>query len=127
MDSGRSRNTWATKLRADPTAPGDARTFVRSAVEPLAQADRLDLVALLTSELVSNAVRHGPAGADTIRVTVSVLSPRDLRVEVADPGPGFDPGDPAPERGFGLRLVGALSRRWGVERLPEGTSVWFEL
>lgn len=98
-------------------------------------ADRLTEVAfqtllLLVSELVSNAVRHSgaPAGAP-LRVTVR-FGTGALRVEVEDPGTGFDParrspGDD-PESGWGLALVEILSDRWGVDPRPR-TRVWFEL
>jgi two-component sensor histidine kinase len=125
METGRA--SWQTELRADAGAPADARSFVRSTIGPLSSDVRLDLAALLTSELVSNAVRHTPVDADTIQLTVSVASSGGLKVEVADPGPGFDPDAPSKSRGYGLRLVDAISTRWGVERAPAGTSVWFEL
>jgi anti-sigma regulatory factor (Ser/Thr protein kinase) len=63
----------------------------------------------LTSEIVTNSVRHGGSGEqDWIGFEVA-LSPSALRVEVADQGPGFTP-DPAPPStddidGRGLFLV----------------------
>src|SRR5437899_2534504 len=51
---------------------------------------RLDDLRLLTSELVSNSVRHGGSQqADPIRVHVSVTDVA-VRVAVVDYGPGFD-------------------------------------
>ena len=93
--------------------------------------DRIEDLRLLTSEIVTNAVRHaGLAQEDTIGVAVDV-SERRVRVEVADDGPGFDPSDlpePSPERvgGWGLTLVKQLSDRWGVIR-NEPNHVWFEV
>lgn len=93
-------------------------------------ADRLGDVRLLVSELVTNAVRHaGLSERDEIRLTVQE-SPGGLRVEVGDPGTGFDwtgrDRDAAEAGGWGLYLVAELADRWGVERGTD-TCVWFEL
>jgi hypothetical protein len=59
-----------------------------------------------------------------------------IRVEVANPGPPFDPGIPvmpsaAKESGYGLSLVDTLAARWGVEQdtthADPWTNVWFEI
>ena len=44
---------------------------------------------------------------------------------MADPGIGFDP-DTVETEGFGLRLLGKLATRWGVES-SRGCKVWFEV
>jgi anti-sigma regulatory factor (Ser/Thr protein kinase) len=84
---------------------------------------------LLTNELVTNAIRHAGAEGAPIEVSVS-LDEGVIRVNVRDTGPGFDP-DRTRKRtadgGWGLDLVRSLSSRWGVERLDEGTDVWFEI
>jgi anti-sigma regulatory factor (Ser/Thr protein kinase) len=83
---------------------------------------------LLTTELVTNAVRHGGRPGSEIDVTL-LRTDTAVRVEVGDPGPGFDPGASAPghDRGWGLFLVDRLADRWGVERIGNRTVVWFEL
>lgn len=91
---------------------------------------RLRETQVLISELVANAVRHG--GAGDAPVHVAILATDDvLRVEVRDMGRGFDPRALEPPShdvggGWGLRLVGILATRWGVER-GDGTTVWFEI
>ena len=93
--------------------------------------DLLYDIRLLTSELVTNAVRHaglGPGEDIDLRVLVSLES---VRVEVHDDGPGFDPPRanlPGPEQigGRGLYLVQTLSDRWGVDP-DDPTCVWFEV
>ena len=55
-----------------------------------------------------------------------------VRVEVTDPGEGFErPQRPVPDLtrtgGLGLVLVDRLSRAWGTGRTPKGALVWFEL
>jgi anti-sigma regulatory factor (Ser/Thr protein kinase) len=85
-------------------------------------------VALLTSEIVGNAVRHARmAGSDDQIVFHARLSPDHARVEVADRGPGFDPDVRHHTPGFGLRLVDKLASAWGVERTGRGCRVWFEV
>ena len=92
--------------------------------------DQLGDVRLLVSELVTNSLRHAEMDeAGSIWLTVDV---RDsiVRVEVRDPGKGFDPppnpSDPEKAQGWGLYLVSTLADRWGVER-GDVTTVWFEL
>jgi anti-sigma regulatory factor (Ser/Thr protein kinase) len=113
-----------------PTAFVEARRFVRDAVEGAVPPHLLDDALLLTSELVTNAVRHvARSTEDPIEVAVSV-DERALRVTVRDRGPGFDPNrrDARSETGgWGLDLVRTLSSRWGVERDDHGTDVWFEI
>ena len=82
-------------------------------------------VELLTTELVTNAVRH--AGSPP-RITVERRGGR-IRVQVADdsdeaPTP---PSAEAPTRHRGLLLVEDLSEDWGVEIHDGGKVVWFEL
>ncbi len=91
---------------------------------------RLEDAQLLVSELVTNAIRHAGLGAaDSITLVVAMDEHR-LRVEVCDPGRGFEFAEPEPDpsraSGWGLYLVRELSDRWGVER-GAATLVWFEL
>ena len=97
------------------------------AVPPSVRGD----VLLLVTELVTNAVRHAGVGPDgSLRVQVRRQQQR-LRVEVADPGDGFDlaPVRPAPHGagGWGLVLVERIADSWGIVRGAGGTCVWFEL
>jgi anti-sigma regulatory factor (Ser/Thr protein kinase) len=82
-------------------------------------------VGLLTSELVSNAVRH--AASEARIVFHARLSGDLVRVEVADRGAGFDPEVRRGSSGYGLRMVDKLASRWGVERTASGCRVWFEV
>jgi anti-sigma regulatory factor (Ser/Thr protein kinase) len=97
----------------------------------LVSEPRLRDAQLLVSELVTNAVEHSGSGTEE-SVRISVLASRErVRVEVTDPGVGFDessldaPTMNAPH-GFGLHIVGELATRWGVDR-GDVTTVWFEL
>jgi anti-sigma regulatory factor (Ser/Thr protein kinase) len=86
----------------------------------------LEDVRLLVSELVTGSLRHaGLAPRHWIGLCVDSEAQR-TRVEVIDPGRGFDPDGADPADGWGLALVDRLAVRWGVER-DEATRVWFEL
>jgi anti-sigma regulatory factor (Ser/Thr protein kinase) len=89
-------------------------------------AEQLDVLRLLVSEMVSNSVRH--AGG-TVSVDVRLwLGRRSIRLEVEDRGPGFRLPRAAPREsgGWGLVIVDRLARRWGVRSGPK-TTVWLEL
>jgi anti-sigma regulatory factor (Ser/Thr protein kinase) len=115
-----------------PQAAGAARkalTALNGSLHLVSEA-RLRDVQLLVSELVANAHVHGRSGGDPLRM--AVLATDDvLRVEIHDSGPAFDPAALADlpitaGRGKGLKIVHALSDRWGVEP-RDGTTVWFEV
>ena len=110
-----------------------ARAFVAGAVggsHPLA-----DVAVLLASEVVSNSVRHGGSGVPGGLVTVTVaVAGGSVRVEVTDRGGDGSPvlrpaagADDGAEGGRGMRLVDALSARWGYQRGGGLATTWFEL
>ena len=112
-----------------PSAISGARRALLNLREHL-DANTLDDVRLLVSELVTNSVRHSSAAAEEpVSVDVSVTSSR-VRIEVTDRGAGFDPGQRSDRHGqasgWGLMLVERLADRWGVRR-REGTCVWLEI
>jgi len=113
-------------------ASGTAAARARQAVTnlPLSEHGRGRL-SLLVTELVTNAIRHaGLVASDRIDLEVSNDNGR-VWVAVRDGGPGFDPdeghsGAPDQTR-FGLSIVDALCEEWGVDRGPEGCTVWCTL
>ena len=119
-------------LRLDPRPDSVAagRRWTRGHAAAVgASADHLEVIELLTSELVANAVVHGPrdgritVGAarrgDTVKVTVADRS--DRAPMVRRPGP-HDLG------GRGLVLLASMSTAWGFDLHPgNGKDVWFEL
>lgn len=113
-------------LPALPQTVRGAREFATEVLADLAPEDAVDDVTLALSEIVTNAVLH--AGT-TIKISVAVG--HDLvRVEVADGSPRVPSArDYASTAGTGrgLRLVAALSARWGVDVRSGGKSVWFEV
>ncbi|MFJ5832603.1 ATP-binding protein [Streptomyces sp. NPDC093089] len=88
-----------------------------------------DTVALVVSELVTNAVVHTASD----RVICELREGEDtLRIAVRDEGGPADPrirdcGED--ERGRGLLIVDALCTAWGADRTGHGTAqiVWAEL
>jgi anti-sigma regulatory factor (Ser/Thr protein kinase) len=121
------------KMEVELASAADSAAEARQALGDLAgriPPERLQDVRLLVSELVTNAVRHADLDPDeAIRLTVE-QSAAGLRVEVHDPGRGFDwtGRDRAADEagGWGLYLVETLADRWGVDR-TEVTTVWFEV
>ena len=82
-------------------------------------------VTLLATEVVGNAVRHASLRSDQRIVFFARLNDDFARVEVADPGAGFDP-DRVETDGYGLKLLAKLAARWGVDS-TKGCRVWFEV
>jgi anti-sigma regulatory factor (Ser/Thr protein kinase) len=85
-------------------------------------------VALVFSELLSNALRHAdPRPGGTIEVRWR-LDEDCVQVSVADGGGETRPelGEPTPGAtgGRGLRIVAKLSRGWGTSHDDAGTTVW---
>jgi DNA-binding NarL/FixJ family response regulator len=113
-------------LSRDVTSPSVARRFVTSAVTDWQEAQLVETVELLVTELVTNVILHTSAAPD---VRVSLLKDR-VHVEVrdSDPAPGR-PNLPAPTAtsGRGLHLVDALADAWGSVEVAGGKVVWFDL
>jgi|SRR5215212_9523430 len=124
-----SRNRIQVGFAAGPSAAACARNAL-VALEGRIDDDLLGDVRLLVSELITNSVRHSSVRPDDpVHMTVTVTE-STLRVEVADPGEGFEPkardADRTRPGGWGLYLVDQLADRWGVVR-DQFTRVWFEL
>ena len=106
-----------------PRAARDALSFVGADIpeEPLQTAS------LLTSELVTNSVVHGPSSPSNVGLFISVER-NVLRVEVSDGSShAATPKAPGEGGGFGLTFVAEMASRWGAGR-DDGVNVtWFEL
>lgn len=110
-----------------------ARTFIREALGP--RHPCTETAVLLTSELVTNSIRHSACRrlGEPVLITVTACGP-GLRVEVRD---RTGPTVPVPrteedalnagmgEGGRGLVLVSALASDWGYERSGPRTTTWF--
>lgn len=118
------------RFPAHPASVARARRAVAAALPGNLRPHLGDDLALLTSELVTNAIRHGACPDADERVEL-VLWPADGHywVAVSDPGAGTClpavayPG-PYSEIGRGLLLVDRLATAWTVRpRLVRGNSV----
>lgn len=123
------REDIASRYTVDVGAPlAEARAWASEQSAALgAGPEELGVVTLLTSEVVSNATRHGAGGATLDVAAVD----GGVRITVTDEGDGLpqvlhpDAGTPG---GRGVWLVSELARAWGVELLPGGgKAVWFEV
>jgi two-component sensor histidine kinase len=84
---------------------------------------REDDLALIISELVTNAIRHAGLGPEDEIEIVSDFRGDGVRVTVHDGGKGFLRGSRGSVGGWGLEIVEQLSDDWGLEK----GAVWFEL
>jgi anti-sigma regulatory factor (Ser/Thr protein kinase) len=119
-------------LTSDQDAGVHAREALDGWLNGAVGAEVGEAVRLATSELVSNAVRHGgtPSG-DAMRLLVDV---RDelvrVDVEQSTSTEGAAMVEPSGRRagggGFGLAIVEAVTARWGITRGRPGR-VWFEV
>jgi anti-sigma regulatory factor (Ser/Thr protein kinase) len=121
---GRPQRKSSRELPSGPDTAAEARWFVADALRDWDQPVDLDTAALLTSEVATNAARHGK---EPIELSIE-LEGQGLRVSAFDRGPGFDPKDQAVRgRGLGVSLLDTLSAEWGVEPREDGTEVWFRI
>jgi anti-sigma regulatory factor (Ser/Thr protein kinase) len=117
----------------DPASVRAARDFTVSTLHRWGMAERSQDIAIVVSELLTNALRHArPGPGDT--------GPRQpIRLGLLQPGPSVlcavaDPSKAAPapqtpgslgETGRGLHIVCALSDQWGCTTPSEtGKVVW---
>lgn len=109
-----------------PSCVARIRRFAVDACRTSAAGVDCDTVALLVSEVATNALVHG-TGEVKVRI---VPGPPGVRVEVLDGSPALPALRTATaldEGGRGIALVEALSTAWGSEATADGKTVWFEL
>jgi anti-sigma regulatory factor (Ser/Thr protein kinase) len=112
-------------LPNDECAPADARAFVVAVARDHLAEQRVDDLALLVSELVTNVVRW----ARTTSVLRVELHDESVHVELTDfcaqlPQHRDTAGA---HGGFGLRLLDQLASSWGTRPFDGGKTVWFDL
>jgi anti-sigma regulatory factor (Ser/Thr protein kinase) len=107
-------------------APGTARRAVRAVLQGWGyhDAEWLDVAAVVTSELITNAVRHG---GGCVEFTVESHEGRVV-LAVADGSPVAPcRRDPDQAGGRGIAVIEAFSEQWGVHNHEGGKRVWVEL
>jgi hypothetical protein len=133
---------WARPPRIATCTPGDQGTSVRAArdfavatARRWGAAERSHDIAIVVSELLTNALRYarpgpgGPAGSRSRRpIRLGLLQfASGLLCAVADPSTAAPVPRPAAafgETGRGLHIVGALSDCWGYTASGTGKVVW---
>ncbi len=114
-------------LPVGPTASAAARRHVREVLQSWGRpdGDHLDDAAVVVTELVATAIRHGATRVslglafEDADVVVSLL---DVAGEEAVPGE-----DDLVDVGRSVAVLSALAGGWGVERTDGGTRVWARL
>jgi anti-sigma regulatory factor (Ser/Thr protein kinase) len=120
-------------IPVDPSGGGPA--LARAAVTDILEDSGMDQAqiqdaVLMTSELVTNGIRHARIPPDeTLELQVD-LTPSAIRIEVADAGGNSTPIEVQPTAnasgGWGLYLVERLADRWGAIQNAANV-VWFEM
>jgi hypothetical protein len=119
------RHGCVVRLSAAPAAAAEARHQVRAALAAWRASVDPDLAILLTSDLVTDALRHQAGGAITLAVD---CADGQLRVEVHGTAPAMPwPADSRSAPRPGVRLVAAFSDDWGRYRTPDGEAAYFTL
>lgn len=110
-----------------PEAARSARRFVRDYLT----GPRVDDLELIASELITNSIRHTPAG-DGGEFIVRVRNGRGwARVEVSDTGSAqwsiSGQAGPDDEHGRGMVIIEAVADKFGREATADGQTCWAEI
>ncbi|OEJ61844.1 protein phosphatase [Streptomyces agglomeratus] len=112
-------------LTADPEAVSFARAAATKKVGEWELGELSFTTELVVSELVTNALRHAPAGPIQLRL----IRDRTLICEVSDTGhtsPHLRHARSDDEGGRGLFLVAQMTQQWGTRYTPTGKTIWAE-
>src|SRR4051794_21941039 len=109
---------FSMPIARDPRSVRDCRKQVRLFLDRHSLGHMAADVALVASELMTNAISHARGGDLQV---LAVLLAHEVRLEVIDPGgglvarktPSLDGGG-----GFGLHVVDAVADEWGVDYGP---------
>src|SRR5690349_5250275 len=126
MDASTSKRD-SCLLRPSFAAPASARQFVTAKLRSWGVEDDYPDLELLTSELVTNAVRHadGP-----VELTIDHARQDCLRIEVRDLSerlPVMRPLETARDGGWGMHIIGRVATRWGLEQRTGEKTIWCEI
>ena len=113
-------------LPPEPSSATRARTLARERLEASCPTDALEIVALLVTELVTNAILH----ARTPLLLTLESRPGHVRICVEDESndqPAVRSYESDAVTGRGLALVEQLASTWGVDTTPSGKVVWCEV
>jgi anti-sigma regulatory factor (Ser/Thr protein kinase) len=117
---------WSVELPPEPASATQARRLAREQLASICPPDALDTVALLVTELVTNAILH----ARTPMHLQIETRPGHVRLcveDTSDRQPQLRRYDADAVTGRGLALVEALASSWGVDSTPSGKVVWCDI
>lgn len=122
------RSCWQRVFPGEESQLSVMRAWLAGLLPASPQRDDLAVVA---TELGTNAIRHTASGVGGGQFTVEVTwHPAAVRVAVTDGGAPAGPriiNDPLGEHGRGLRVVQGLSAFMGVTGDPGGRQVWADI
>lgn len=135
LDNGTYRSPSARPLIASRRLPPEvespkiARHATRTALSAWSLTRFYDDAAIVVSELVTNAIRHGlrqgaedALGLLLVRYTCHLVC---MVTDPADTAPAMREPDYITESGRGLHIIEAMSRAWGwTPLLGGGKAVW---
>jgi anti-sigma regulatory factor (Ser/Thr protein kinase) len=113
-------------LPPEPSSATRARTIAREQLEASCSSDAIEVIALLVTELVTNAILHART---PFQLTLE-SRPHAVRICVEDQSeeqPTLRRYDSDAVTGRGLALVEQLASSWGVDTTPDGKVVWCEV
>jgi len=124
--------TWRLELDTDVACVPRARHWLmRVCRDHTVDDDLWDLLALLSTELVANAVLHGAAPAElTVTVTGTAATGIGVVVTCSDGSPQLPTVQDVQVEatgGRGVALIDMLASAWGAQAQDGGKSVWFRL
>jgi anti-sigma regulatory factor (Ser/Thr protein kinase) len=110
-----------------PVAVRSARRFVRDHIT----GPRIDDLELIACEMITNSIRHTPAGEGGEFIVRVRIGQGWARVEVSDSGPAewnaTDDAGPDDEYGRGIVIVAALADKFGRGGTAGGQTCWAEV
>jgi anti-sigma regulatory factor (Ser/Thr protein kinase) len=113
-------------LPPEPSSASRARALARERFGTSCSGEALETIALLVTELVTNAILHART-----RLQLTVESRAGyVRISVEDESddqPALQRYETDAVTGRGLALVEQLASAWGVDATPSGKSVWCEV
>lgn len=113
------------RLTPGPAAAAEARAKVLAAVDAWDLPVDGDVAAVLTSDLVTYAIRHAVNEALTLGIR---CLPGQVRVEVHQPARSpASAAEQADAARHELALISRLSAEWGFQRTIAGTAVFYAL
>lgn len=120
------------RFAANEQRVAGVRRLLRAQLNYWQQPTIIDDATLATTEVFTNAVRHGSKRPEDIVSVVFELSGSDLRVSVTDSStvlPTLRDVSLLEDGGRGLHLLDALTKRWGADLEQDGIrkTVWFTI